>query len=315
MNAQPDSSLEGLRQQYRHYLQSQRDLAPATLRNYLQDLETFWRFLAERKVSALPSIDRLFLRAYLARLITWGYVRASIARKVSALRSLFRFLSRTGQLTADPTKELESPKLDRRLPQFIDHEGMRALLQPPSYPAGPLGLRDRAILELLYASGARLSEISSLTLDQLDLSVNTLRVLGKGSKERDVLIGMPARQALEAYLADGRPLLATPRSGRALFLNRYGGTLSRRTVQKLVKGYAIRAGLDPRVHTHTLRHTFATHMLDGGADLRVVQELMGHASPATTQIYTHVTQAQMRKVYLAAHPRARKGTAKEGTAP
>jgi site-specific recombinase XerD len=169
----------------------------------------------------------------------------------------------------------------------------------------PLGIRDRAILDLLYSAGVRLSEIAGLDLADVDLAHRTALVRGKGSKERIVIMGQPARMALEAYIHDARGELAV-KPTPALFLNRYGKRLSRRSIEKLVHRYAILANLPQDVHTHTLRHTFATHLLEGGADLRVVQELLGHASPATTQVYTHVTQSQARKVYLKTHPRARK---------
>jgi integrase/recombinase XerC len=179
------------------------------------------------------------------------------------------------------------------------------LLKAPDL-ASPQGLRDRAIIELIYASGLRVSELVKLNLERVNLDSGEIRVWGKGSKERLVLIGEPAARALANYLSQSRPKLLGKRSGDALFLNRYGSRLSERIVQMILEKYAALAGLDKRVHPHLLRHTFATHMLDGGADLRVVQELLGHASLASTQIYTHVTKSQARKVYLSAHPMAQK---------
>jgi integrase/recombinase XerC len=179
---------------------------------------------------------------------------------------------------------------------------MDRLLEAPD-PDSEVGIRDQAILEMLYSSGVRLSELAALDVDDVDLQAREAKVWGKGSKERIVLLGGPAVQALHHYMTASRPEL-TDAPTTALFLNRYGGRLSRRSVQKIVKKSARQAAISPRTHTHSMRHTFATHLLEGGADLRVVQELLGHSSPATTQIYTHVTQRQAKKVYMASHPRA-----------
>jgi len=179
------------------------------------------------------------------------------------------------------------------------------LLETPDL-AKPQGIRDRALLELLYAAGLRVSELENLNLEQLNMETNEIRVWGKGSKERVVLIGAPAAQALNNYLADNRPVLMGKQKTNAVFLNQYGGRLPARRIQKILDRCARKAGIEKRVHPHILRHTFATHLLDGGADLRVVQELLGHAQLATTQVYTHVSQSQARKVYQSAHPMARK---------
>jgi integrase/recombinase XerC len=231
-----------------------------------------------------------------------------VVRKLSALRSLFRFLARTGELPGDPTARLASAKTGQRLPDFLDRRGVEALLAAPR-ESTPVGMRDRAILELLYAAGLRVSEVTGLDVEDVDLERGEVRVLGKGSRQRVGLLGAPARRALERYLQVARPLSQGGRARRdaaAFFLNRNGGRLTPRSVQLLVRRYSRQAGLASGVHPHTLRHTFATHLLDGGADLRVVQELLGHATPTTTQIYTHVTQASARQAYQAAHPRARK---------
>ncbi|MEK7281293.1 MAG: tyrosine-type recombinase/integrase, partial [Chloroflexota bacterium] len=204
----------------------------------------------------------------------------------------------------NPLNTVIAPKLGRRLPSFLAQEDVERLLAAPD-TATPTGRRDKAILELLYASGVRLSELTSLNLPQIDLENRELRVWGKGAKERIVLMGKPAAQALESYLSQARPQLASGGKTEALFLNRYGQRLSRRSLQQLLKEYAIKAGVKGNVYPHLLRHTFATHLLDGGADLRVVQELLGHASLASTQIYTHVSQSRARQVYLNAHPRAK----------
>ena len=201
------------------------------------------------------------------------------------------------------------PKMPKRLPQVLYRQEADSLIEQPKVSskegrAKPLLLRDAALLELLYGSGLRLSEVAGLNLADIDVRNRTVRVVGKGNKERMVPLSRPSIEALNNYAAQGRPNLIADIRSQALFLNRYGGRLSQRSVQTLVQRYALRAGLSRDIHTHTLRHSFATHLLDGGADLRVVQELLGHASPATTQVYTHVSPAQARKAYLAAHPRA-----------
>ncbi|MBA7638033.1 Tyrosine recombinase XerC [subsurface metagenome] len=233
-----------------------------------------------------------------------GIAKASIARKLSAIRSFYRYLVREKIIEVNPIKTVSSPKLDKRLPSFLTLAEVKRLLEAPNLST-PQGLRDQALLELLYASGLRVSELTSLELGQINLDTNEIRVWGKGSKERVALMGEPAAEALKNYLEQGRPRLLTARKSNAIFLNRYGQRLPERSVQKILEKYATKAGLKKRVHPHMLRHTFATHLLDGGADLRVVQELLGHARLSSTQIYTHVTKKQARKVYLSAHPLAK----------
>ena len=206
-------------------------------------------------------------------------------------------------VSTSPVATTSSPKLDRRLPSFLAIEEIERLLEAPDL-SSPMGQRDRALLELLYAAGLRVSELVSLNLGQVNLDTREIRVWGKGSKERMVLMGEPAARALTIYLGQGRPELLGEKKNSALLLNRYGERLTERRVQRILEKYAKIAGIGRRVHPHMLRHTFATHLLDGGADLRVVQELLGHASLSSTQIYTHVTQSQARKVYLSAHPMA-----------
>ena len=290
---------------YVNYLEAERNVSPYTVRNYTTDLLGFFQFLKTKEIGSLREVDKPVLRDYLSHLIEQGLVKASIARKLSAIRSFYRYLLREGMVPTSPVATTSSPKLDQRLPSFLSIEQVVKLLEAPDL-ATPQGLRDRALLELLYASGLRVSELVSLNLEQVNLNTNEIRVRGKGAKERLVLIGKPAAEALSTYLSQGRPKLfgAKIRMTNALFINRYGERLIERGVQRILEKYANIAGIDKRVHPHLLRHTFATHLLDGGADLRVVQELLGHADLSSTQIYTHVTKSQARKVYLAAHPRA-----------
>ena len=309
-------------QRLRLHLQAQRGLAAYTVRNYMTDLIPFWCFLNNHPGQNFTTIDRQFLRTYLHWLLTdakpmtggrsyvtsvpkkaFGYVPRSVARKLSALRMLFRFLKREGDISADPTASLSTARAAHHLPTFLGVEEAADLMDSPS-GTQPSVLRDRALLEMLYGAGLRVSELTGLNVSDLELAQHQARATGKGSKQRLVMIGIHAMAAIEVYLHDGRPHLQAPRDNGALFLNSQGGRLTPRSVQKLVKKYAVKAGIEAAVHPHTLRHSFATHLLDGGADLRVVQELLGHSTPTTTEIYTHVTQTSARRTYVAAHPRA-----------
>ncbi len=289
---------------YIRYLEVERGFSPFTVRNYSTDILGFFDFLKEENIS-LKEVDHSVIRRYLGQLLEKGIARASIIRKLSALRSFFRYLNREGELSNDPLSTISGPKRERRLPSFLGLEEVLSLLKAPDLST-PYGLRDRAILELLYAAGLRVSEIVALNVGNVNLETREIRVWGKGSKERIVLIGKPAAEALKQYLKYGRTKLLGRKRTEALFLNRYGERIAERRIQYLIKNYAREAGLSERVFPHLLRHTFATHMLDGGADLRVVQELLGHTSLSSTQIYTHVTRSQMRSKYLEAHPRSQK---------
>jgi integrase/recombinase XerC len=300
---------------YLNYLKAERNASPYTVRNYKSDLvgnykrgtgKGFFQFLKLRNIDSLDKVDKTVMRGYLAHLAEQGIVRASIARKLSAIRSFYSYLVREGILTKNPLQQVVSPKLEKRLPSFLTVAETVRLLTAPDL-SKPKGQRDRAILELLYAAGLRVSELVNLNMGQVNLDAREIRVWGKGAKERVVLIGEPAAGALDNYLARGRPALLGEKGGEeALFLNRNGERFTEREVQKMLGEYADKAGIAKRVHPHLLRHTFATHLLDGGADLRVVQELLGHTNLASTQIYTHVTRSQARKVYLSAHPMAKK---------
>jgi len=289
-------------QRYLDYLRAERNVSPFTMRNYKNDLLDFFGYLRSAGVDSFNQVDRHTVRGYLAYLTDRGLVKASMARKLSAVRSFFRYLVREDEISANPVADSSSPKLDRHLPAFLTIPEAKKLVESPDL-SKPEGLRDRALLELLYASGLRVSELVNLDLDQVSLDTDEIRVRGKGDKERMVLMGQPAAAALGNYINEGRPQLTGAKSTRAVFINRYGGRIPARRVQKILQKYA--RNIEKRVHPHMLRHTFATHLLDGGADLRVVQELLGHAQLSSTQIYTHVTKSQAKKIYLAAHPMAR----------
>ena len=287
------------------YLIAEKNASPYTIKNYRHEIGQFLDFLEEQGIDSWDGVDRYVLRRYLARLQAEGYVKASISRRISELRSFCRYLVREDILDRNPIRVISSPKIPKRLPDYLAPHQVEALLAAPDATA-PQGQRDRAIMEVLYASGLRVSEVVSLNLSNVDLRYGQMRVWGKGGKERLALLGGPACRALTRYIQDGRPrLIKENRATNALFLNRLGSRLSTRSVSNIMDKYAKLAGLGRRVTPHVMRHTFATHLLDGGADLRTVQELLGHADLSTTQIYTHVSQARVREVYRKAHPRAR----------
>jgi integrase/recombinase XerC len=285
--------------------------SPYTVRNYSAEIGEALSQLAEAGVARFEEIDHDRVRTYLGGLHQAGYARASIARRVSELRSFGRFLRHFDLAGADPFAYLPSPHTDHRLPDVLTVDEVARLLTVPDVTT-PLGTRDRAILETLYGAGLRVSELVGLDVGHYDPGTRSMRVLGKGDRERIALVGREAVSALGAYLETGRPQLAQPRSGTttarrgdraALFVNRRGGRLTARSVQRMIE--AAGAAVDLRLTPHTLRHSFATHLMDGGADMRIIQELLGHASLGTTQVYTHVSQRRLQEVYAGAHPRAR----------
>ena len=275
------------------YQAVERGASVHTLRSYRTDLSQFRRFLGARHVGGLAHVDARLLRQYLARLYEAGLSRASIARKLAAIRSCLAFLSRRGGLAKNPAREVVPPRPAKRLASFLPIDEATLLLERPA------AARDRAILEMLYATGARVAELCGLDLADLDRAGGTVRVRGKGAKERAIPVGDAALQAVDAYLR------ARADADGPLFRNVRGGRLTPRSVHRIVKARSRAAGLTRRVTPHTLRHTFATHMLDAGADLRLIQDLLGHSRLSTTQRYTHVSADHLMRVYDSAHPRAR----------
>ena len=323
------AKFDQLIQRYPPYLRGQKGLSENTVRVYLADLASFRAFLVDQGLDLL-AMDRFMVRSYLAWLATvgrkapgknahdggmaksekggaGGYARVSMARKLTVLRSFYRFLVQEGlfQSTPVPSGRSFRLKVEKPLPGFLGKREVGRLLEAP-VTTGPLGIRDRAILEVLYSCGIRLAEIHGLDAKDVQPERREILVRGKGDKERWVVFGKPAETALVRYLTEGRPQLAEASvvPEQALFLNRYGERLSRRSIEKSVRKYAAQAGTRDGVHPHTLRHTFATHMLEGGADLRIIQELLGHSSPTTTQIYTHVTKQEALAAYMTYHPRS-----------
>ncbi|MDW7650615.1 MAG: tyrosine recombinase XerC [Bacillota bacterium] len=289
------------------YLQVEKNASPHTVRNYAEDLGQFLSFM-ETEGAAFPAeADYLAIRHFLALLHEKAYERRTVARKLSAIRSFFRFLHREGLLPDTTWSAVSTPRTGKKLPKFLYVEEMFRLLAAPDTEK-PAGLRDTAILEVLYASGIRVSELVALDLHSLDLNQGQFIVLGKGARERLVPLGRFARRSVLAYLDQGRPvLLRKNRQGegeKALWLNKYGTRLTDRGVRRLVEKYVRQVSLTKGVSPHSIRHSFATHLLNAGADLRVVQELLGHVNISTTQIYTHITRDQLKEVYNGAHPRA-----------
>ncbi|GFN23341.1 tyrosine recombinase XerD [Thermanaeromonas sp. C210] len=296
-------ALQQLLDDFLYYLAVERGLAENTLASYHSDLEQYFNYLAEAKVTSLEDAGRGLIVAYLVRLQQQGRSPATICRHLAALRSFYQFLVREGVLASDPTATMESPRQARKLPRVLTVEEVELLLNQPRTKT-PAGLRDKAMLELLYASGLRVSELVSLNVDQVNLQEAYVRCVGKGARERVVPIGPVACFYLKAYLEHGRGRLLKGRKETALFINQQGKRLSRQGCWKIIKAYARAAGLPRNITPHTLRHSFATHLLENGADLRSVQELLGHADISTTQIYTHLTQKKIREIYNHTHPRA-----------
>jgi integrase/recombinase XerC len=292
---------------YIRYLIAERNASVHTIANYRREITQFMDFARERGLREWSGVTPALLRQWLAALHARGYVKASVVRRVSELRSFYAWLVRSDRVTVNPVQSISAPRLPQRLPRPLNVEEVEALLDVPD-PSTPQGERDRAMLELLYAGGLRVSELLALDVSSLDLVQGQVRVFGKGAKERLVLIGVPAERALRAYLENSRRVLLGSRSQHtgALFLNRFGRRLSISMFTRSLSAYARAAGIERPITPHMLRHSFATHLLDGGADLRSVQELLGHESLGTTQVYTQVSQGHLRETVTAAHPRARR---------
>ena len=279
--------------------------SPYTIKNYKTDIGQFIVYCYDHGVKTLDKIDRDIVRDFLTELDDLGHVRASLARRVFELHAFGDFLLRNKAWEQNEFRRVYAPRVPRKLPRYLTVEDMALLLQVYDKTT-PAGFRNQAIIEVLYASGVRVSEIVGLDLRDVNIAGGELRVVGKGNKERVTLLGKPAVSAIEIYINKGRPLLMGKRITNAVFLNRFGGRLSTRSVDEIVRKAGTTAGLQQTVTPHLLRHTFATHMLNGGADLRVLQELLGHENLATTQIYASITQRRAREIYFQSHPRSRR---------
>ena len=300
----PTEALEA----FERYLRAERGRSEHTVRAYLGDVRSLLGYLRETcRTGDLTEVTLRDLRSWLAHLADTGSARSSIARRAAAARTFLGWAESTGRIPADPSVRLAAPRRQRHLPAVLKQGEAAALLDVAATAADdqdPVALRDRAALELLYASGIRVGELAALDVDDLDLSARVVRVMGKGAKERTVPFGAPAGEALRRWLASGRPQLASAQSGPALFLGRRGRRVDPRQVRTAVHALLAHVPDAPDLGPHGLRHSAATHLLEGGADLRLVQELLGHASLATTQVYTHVSVDRLRQSYRQAHPRA-----------
>lgn len=284
---------------FMNYLRGEKNSSPHTITNYTVDLQSFAQFIGEKDVAA---IDHLLLRRFLAEMRAKNFAKRTIARKLASLRSFFRFLFREGYIKTNPITSLSTPKLDKKLPVVLDEGKVTKLLQSPSED-DVSGLRDKALLETLYSAGIRVSELVGLDTNDVDFISEVIKVFGKGSKERIVPIGSPAVKAMRKYL-EKRDGEVKVKDKDAVFLNKNGTRLTDRSVRRILDKYIRQTSVAEHISPHSLRHSFATHLLDRGADLRSVQELLGHANLSTTQIYTHVTMERLKSVYDKAHPRA-----------
>lgn len=296
------STPEELVDRYLHFLSIERGASPNTVRAYSGDLERYLEW-ARREGTDPILLGHRRMRLYLAELDRAGYSRRTVARRLSAVRSLFAYLVAEGLAPSDPSSVLLTPKMPARLPKLVPTEALDALLNAPDTTT-PLGMRDAAVLELLYATGARVSEITGLTLGDVDMPQGQLTVMGKGSKERLVPMHPVAIARLRLYLTKGRPALLKKTPADAVFLSTRGRPLSADAIRRLFKRYLAQTGAALSLSPHAMRHTFATHLVEGGADLRTVQELLGHVALSTTQIYTHLSMKRLQDVHRGAHPRA-----------
>ncbi|MGL6030969.1 MAG: tyrosine recombinase XerC [Kurthia gibsonii] len=290
-------------QQFITYIQLEKNYSALTSEAYQQDLQEFFSFLKQEQVTTLEEVEYVHARLFVTQLYNEEKARATISRKISSIRSFFRFLNREFQLNDASFQSLYHPKKESRLPRFFYEEELKMLFEANEGET-PKEKRELAILELLYATGIRVSELTSIQLKDVDFSLSILRVMGKGRKERYVPFGQFAYEALQLYVTDARPILMKKQQHDSLFVNMRGEPLTARGVRYILNEMVKKTELTTTIYPHMIRHTFATHLLNQGADLRTVQELLGHASLSSTQVYTHVTKEHLRNTYMNAHPRA-----------
>lgn len=290
------------------YLEIERNCSALTIKSYREDLDLLLNYLQEKmgRIPAPRELSPLDLRTYVSAMHEAGYAKSSVARRLASLRSFFKFAQREGKCESNPAKPLRNPRKERKLPHFLSNQEIGQLLAAPP-KSDAQGIRDRAILETMYSAGLRVSELVGMNLDDLDLADGLVRIRGKGKKERLSPLGSFAVKAMQSWLKVREPAPNLPaKHGSPIFLNRFGTRLTTRSIARMLEKYLKLTGLDLRTSPHTLRHSFATHLLDRGADIRSVQELLGHKSLVTTQIYTHISTAGLKQVYESAHPRARR---------
>jgi integrase/recombinase XerD len=295
--------MEGYVNEFIQYLAVERGLAQNTLESYGRDLRQYQTYLQNGHMDFIKDSNRSTILAYLNNLQIKGRAVSTISRNLAAIKSFYQYLVRERYLEKDPAAHLESPKLEKKLPKILTISEVEELLKQPNTFL-PTGLRDKAMLELLYATGIRVSELISLNISDINLDMGYIKCYGKGAKERIVPLGSIAAKCVQDYIGKGRPKLVRTYEEAALFVNHHGNRLTRQGFWKIIKKYAQEASINKEITPHTLRHSFATHLLENGADLRSVQEMLGHADISTTQIYTHVTKNRLKEVYDKAHPRA-----------
>lgn len=284
------------------YLKIQKNYSNLTILNYGKDLKLFNIFISDSNIKDIKKVDYKIIREYLSYLYEKDYSKKTIARHISALRSFYRYLIKEKIITNNPMNLVSNPKQDKKLPKFLYYDQVEELLSIPDITT-PLGLRDKTILEILYSTGIRVSELVNIKLKDIDFNERTIKILGKGNKERYVLYGSVLEKLLEEYLKESRPIL-NKKNTDYLILNNQGNKITSRGIEIIINKINKESSLDFSISPHTLRHTFATHLLDNGADLKSVQELLGHESLSSTQVYTHISNEQLRNVYLHTHPRA-----------
>ncbi|WP_134683221.1 site-specific tyrosine recombinase XerD [Brevibacillus migulae] len=289
--------------QFIHFLAVEKGLAANTLESYQRDMVAYTTYLRNHGVNEIHDSSRTHIIGYLLSLQEKGRATATLSRNMASIRAFYQFLVRDKHLDKDPSIHLETPKIEKRLPKVLSIEEVERLLEGPALH-NPAGIRDKAMLELLYATGIRVSELVSLSIGDVNLEMGFVKCLGKGSKERIIPLGSMANQIVRQYIEAGRPKLLKQSHETALFLNHLGKQITRQGFWKIIKRYAEQVNIRTEITPHTLRHSFATHLLENGADLRSVQEMLGHADISTTQIYTHVTRTRIKDVYAKTHPRA-----------
>ncbi|HOJ78808.1 MAG TPA: site-specific tyrosine recombinase XerD [Bacillota bacterium] len=290
-------------QDYLNYLSVERGLSKNTLESYERDLRQYLTYLKEKKRMGLSETTQATVIGYLLQLQAQGKATATLSRSLAAIKSYYHYLFREDKIERDPTINLDAPKQEKKLPKVLSVEDVERLLAQPDLKT-PAGIRDRAMLEILYAAGLRVSELVSLRLGDVNLEMGYIKCYGKGSKERIVPLGLYATKHIKLYIEHARKFLASSMNEDTLFLNHHGHRLTRQGFWKIIKKYAENINLENEITPHTLRHSFATHLLENGADLRSVQEMLGHADISTTQIYTHLTKSKIKEVYDKTHPRA-----------
>jgi integrase/recombinase XerD len=295
--------MERILKDFIYFLSVEKGLAKNTLESYQRDLKKYLQFLNRQGITDFNETSKKIILEYIAEQKKNGLAVSTLTRNLASIRSFYQFLLQEQIIQENPAGELESPKAEKKLPTVLSLKDIELLLDQPQ-PRGNIGMRDKAMLELLYATGIRVSELVSLNLDNVNLKMGFLKCEGKGNKERIVPLGSVAIKSLQEYLQNGRSKLLKQKDEKALFVNQHGKRLTRQGFWKILKKYALRTGINAEITPHTLRHSFATHLLENGADLRSVQEMLGHADISTTQIYTQITRKKIKEIYNQTHPRA-----------